>query len=51
MMEVHDFLDACRARIEHEDFTVCVFPNAEGGCDVRASRLTEAIQDELDCVE
>lgn len=51
MMEVHDFLDACGARSEHEDFIVCVFQNAEGGCDIRASRLIEAIQDELDCVE
>ena len=51
MMEVHDFLDACGARSEHGDFIVCVFQNAEGGCDIRASRLIEAIQDELDCVE
>ena len=51
MLEVHDFMDACSARIEAGDFIVHVFPNAKDSCDVPASQLLEAVQDELDLVE
>ena len=51
MLEVHDFMEACSARIENRDFIVHVFPNAEDSCDVPASQLLEAVQDELDLVE
>ena len=51
MLEVHDFMEACSARIEGGDFIVHVFPNAKDSCDVPASQLLEAMQDELDLVE
>lgn len=51
MMEVHDFMDACNARIEKQDFIIHVFPNMENSCDVPASQLLESISEELDLVE
>lgn len=51
MIEVHDFMDKCRARMNDQDFIIHVFPNTNDCCDVQASRLLESIQDELDLVE
>ena len=51
MIEVHDFIDECRTRINNQDFIICVFPNTKDCCEILASKLLEAIQDELDLVE
>lgn len=51
MMEVHDFMDECRARMNHQDFVIHVFPNTRDFCEVPAGRLLESIQEELDYVE
>ena len=51
MLEVHDFMNECRARIDHQDFIIHVFPNAKDSYDVPASQLLESIQNELDLVE
>ena len=51
MMEVHDFMDACRARMEKQDFVVHVFPNAKDSFDAPVRQLLESLQDELDLVE
>ena len=51
MMEVHDFMDACRARMEKQDFVVHVFPNAKDSCDAPVRQLLESLQDVLDLVE
>lgn len=51
MLEVHDFIDACSARIEEQDFIIHVFPNTKDSCDVPASQLLESINEELDLVE
>ena len=51
MMEVHDFMDACRARMEKQDFVVHVFPNAKDSFDAPVRQLLESLQAELDLVE
>lgn len=51
MMEVQDFMDACSARIEKQDFIIHTFPNMKDSCDVPASQLLESINEELELVE
>lgn len=50
-MDVHDFMEACRARMGREDFIIHVFPNDVDSCDIYASELLERMQEELDLLE
>jgi len=50
-MDVHDFMEVCRARMEQQDFIIHVFANGADSCDVYASELLERLQEELDLVE
>ena len=51
MMDVHDFIEECQARVDEADFIIRVFANDEDTCDVAAAELIESLQEELDLIE
>ena len=50
-MDVHDFMEDCRARLEREDFIIHVCANGVDSYDVYASELLERMREEPELVE